>query len=106
MDYVNNLEGADANVVALYNRMGKLENVESNGLPFKISHGKDHAVTTYMNPMTGKLMEVRLTIPKLQGDNLAGQVNTMLHEEMHLMDLYGRTDPTKAVGGSVPAGSP
>lgn len=98
VDYVNNLEGADANVVALYNRMGKLENVESNGLPFKISHGKDHAVTTYMNPMTGKLMEVRLTIPKLQGDNLAGQVNTMLHEEMHLMDLYGRTDPTKSGG--------
>ena len=98
VDYVNNLEGADANVVALYNRMGKLENVESNGLSFKISHGKDHAVTTYMNPMTGKLMEVRLTIPKLQGDNLAGQVNTMLHEEMHLMDLYGRTDPTKSGG--------
>ncbi len=98
VDYVNNLEGADANVVALYNRMGKLENVESNGLPFKISHGKDHAVTTYMNPMTGKLMEVRLTIPKLQGDNLAGQVNTMLHEEMHLMDLYGRTDPVKSGG--------
>ena len=98
VDYVNNLEGADANVVALYNRIGKLENVESNGLPFKISHGKDHAVTTYMNPMTGKLTEVRLTIPKLQGDNLAGQVNTMLHEEMHLMDLYGRTDPVKSGG--------
>ena len=98
VDYVNHLEGADASVVALYNRMGKLENVESNGLPFKISHGKDHAVTTYMNPMTGKLMEVRLTIPKLQGDNLAGQVNTMLHEEMHLMDLYGRTDPAKSGG--------
>lgn len=98
VDYVNGLEGADANVVALYNRMGKLENVESNGLPFKISHAKDHAVTTYTNRMSGDLMEVRLTIPKLQGDDLAGQVNTMLHEEMHLMDLYGRTDPAKSGG--------
>lgn len=96
VDYVNSLEGADANAVALYNRMGALENVESNGIPFKISHAKDHAVTTYRNPMTGELVEVRLTIPKLQGDNLAGQVNTMLHEEMHLMDLYGRTDPAKS----------
>ena len=96
VDYVNGLEGADANVVALYNRMAALENVESNGIPFKISHAKNHAVTTYRNPMTDNLVEVRLTIPKLQGDNFAGQVNTMLHEEMHLMDLYGRVDPAKS----------
>lgn len=96
VDYVNSLEGADANAVALYNRMGALENVESNGIPFKISHAKDHAVTTYRNPMTGELVGSSADIPKLQGDNLAGQVNTMLHEEMHLMDLYGRTDPAKS----------
>lgn len=96
IDYVNALEGADANVIALFNRMGKLENIERNGIPFKISHAKSHAVTTSTYRMSGNMAEVKLTIPKLQGDNLAGQVNTMLHEEMHLIDLYGRQDPKKA----------
>lgn len=96
VDYVNSLEGADANTVALFNRMGKLENVESNGIPFKISHGKNHAVSTSSYTFTGELAEVKLTIPKLQGENLAGQVNTTLHEEMHLMDLYGRSNVKKS----------
>lgn len=96
VDYVNGLEGADANVVALFNRMGKLENIESNGIPFTISHAKNHAVSTSTYTMSGNMAEAKLTIPKLQGDDLAGQVNTTLHEEMHLMDLYGRQDPQKA----------
>lgn len=96
VDYVNCLEGADANTVALFNRMGKLESVESNGIPFKISHGKNHAVSTSSYTFTGELAEVKLTIPKLQGENLAGQVNTTLHEEMHLMDLYGRSNVKKS----------
>lgn len=96
VNYVNNLEGADPNVVALYNRMGKLETVESNGIPFKISHGKNHAVSTSYYTASGNLADVKLNIPKLQGENLAGQVNTTLHEEMHLMDLYGRTDVKKS----------
>lgn len=96
VDYVNSLEGADANTVALFNRMGKLESVESNAIPFKISHGKNHAVSTSSYTFTGELAEVKLTIPKLQGENLAGQVNTTLHEEMHLMDLYGRSNVKKS----------
>lgn len=96
VDYVNSLEGAYANTVALFNRIGKLESVESNGVPFKISHGKNHAVSTSSYTFTGELAEVKLTIPKLQGENLAGQVNTTLHEEMHLMDLYGRSDVKKS----------
>ena len=93
---INGLEGADANVVALYNSMAKLETIENNGIPFKISHGKNHAVSTSTYTLTGNLADVKLTIPKLQGENLAGQVNTTLHEEMHLMDLYGRKDPSKS----------
>lgn len=96
VDYVNGLEGADPNVVALFNHMGELESVASNGVPFKISHGKNHAVSTSSYTLTGGLAEVKLTIPKLQGENLAGQVNTTLHEEMHLMDLYGRSDVKKS----------
>lgn len=95
IDYVNQLKGADANVVALFNRMGKLESIESNGIPFTISHAKDHAVSVSSYKMTGNIAEAKLTIPKLQGENLAGQVNTILHEEMHLIDLYGRQDLQK-----------
>lgn len=96
VDYVNGLEGADANVVALFNRIGKLENIESNGIQFTISHAKNHAVSTSTYRTSGNIADVKLTIPKLQGDNLVGQVNTMLHEEMHLMDLYGRQNPQKS----------
>lgn len=96
VDYVNGLEGADANVVALFNRMGNLENIEKNGIPFSISHSKNHAVQTSSYRLTGDMAEAKLTIPKLHGDDLAGQVNTTLHEEMHLMDLYGRKDPAKS----------
>jgi len=95
-DYVNGLEGADADVIALYNRMGDMENIETNGIPFKISHGKSNAVTTSVYTNTGNMADVNLNIPKLQGDDLAGQVNTTLHEEMHLMDLYNRQDPKKS----------
>ncbi len=90
IDYINGLEGADPNVLKLYANMGKMDSVSSNGIPFKISHAKGHAITTTSNRYTGELMEVKITIPKLKGDNLAGQVNTTLHEEMHLMDLYNR----------------
>lgn len=90
IDYVNGLEGADPNAVKLYSSIGRLESLKSNGIPFKISHGKDHAITTWTNRYTGELTQVRYTIPKLKGDNIAGQVNTTLHEQMHLMDLFGR----------------
>ncbi|MDE6055711.1 MAG: hypothetical protein K2G55_18595, partial [Lachnospiraceae bacterium] len=96
VDYVNGLDGADANVVALFNHMGKLENIESNGIPFEISHANNHAVSYSSYRTSGNMAEAKLTIPKLQGDNLAGQVNTTLHEEMHLIDLYGRQDVEKA----------
>jgi hypothetical protein len=95
VEYVNSREGASADTIRLYNSMGKLESVETNGIPFKISHGKNHAVKTTAR-YNGDLVEVRMNIPKLSGDNLAGQINTTLHEEMHLMDLYCRTDPKKA----------
>ncbi len=95
MDYVNVLEGPDPNVVALYGKMGELDTVGAKGIPFKISHASSHAVQTSYYRATGNLAEVKLTIPKLAGENLTGQVTTMLHEEMHLIDLYCRPDPAK-----------
>ena len=96
VDYVNSLNNANPNVVRLFNRMGELENIESNGIPFEISHANNYAVSTSTYNVSGNMAKAKLTIPKLQGDDLVGQVNTTLHEEMHLMDLYGRQDPQKA----------
>lgn len=94
VDYVNDLEGADPNVLEVYNNVGKMENISSNGIPFKISHAQSHSVS-YTYRRGGDLVEVKYTIPKLEGDDLAGQVNTILHEQMHLMDMYNRKDPSK-----------
>ncbi len=98
VDYVNGLEGSNADTIRLYNGMAKLESIESEGIPFKISHGKNSAIQSTARISTGELMEVKLTIPKLDGENLAGQVNTTLHEKMHLIDMYCRSDKKKANG--------
>lgn len=95
IDYVNNIEGADPKVLKLYASTGKLENLNSNGITFKVSHAKGHCVQTTSNGITGELKEVKYTIPKLKGENIAGQVNTTLHEQMHLIDLFGREDVAK-----------
>lgn len=95
LDYINNIEGADPNALKLYASTAKLENITSNNIPFKISHGKNHAVSYTYKSSNHNLVEVKYNVPKLKGDNLAGQVNTTLHEQMHLLDMYGRTDPLK-----------
>lgn len=90
IDYVNGLKGADANVVKLYNSMGKMENISANGIPFKISHAKGCSVNYSYRPSTGQLSEVKLTIPKLAAGARPGAINTTLHENMHLIDMYLR----------------
>ena len=87
IDFVNGIEGADPNALKLYSCIGKLESV-----PFKISHAKGNSITYRKNRITGELSDVKITVPKFKGDNIAGQVNTTLHEEMHLMDLFGAKD--------------
>ena len=95
IDYVNGCENADPNVVALYSKMGAMENIRANGIPMKVSHGKGYAVNYRYYTRNDQLAEVELIIPKLAGDDLTGQVVTTLHEEMHLMDLFNRADPAK-----------
>lgn len=97
VDYVNNLEGADPAALKLYNSIGKIEKFDEMGIDFKISHASRHAVSTKAY-YTGKLAEVKLTIPKLSGDNLAGQVNTTLHEEMHFIDMMLKENPDSTKG--------
>jgi len=95
IDFINRLDGADPNAVKLYSNIGKLETLTSNNIPFSISHAKGYSVN-YSYNYKGELVQSKLTIPKLDGEDLSGQVNTTLHEEMHLMDLYCRKDVTKS----------
>lgn len=95
IDFVNGIEGADPNALRLYSSIGRLENFSENGIPFKISHGKNHAINYRYKPSNHELVDVKFTIPKLTGENIAGQVNTTLHEQMHLLDMYGRRDVKK-----------
>lgn len=98
MEYVNGGENADPDVVALYAKMGDMENIRANGIPMKVSHGKNHAVNYRYYTRNDQLAEAELIIPKLAGDDLTGQVVTTLHEEMHLMDMFNRADPAKYSG--------
>lgn len=95
IDYVNGCENADPDVVALYAKMGDMENIKANGIPMKVSHGKNHAVSYRYRPSNDHIVDAELIIPKLAGDDLTGQVVTTLHEEMHLMDMFNRADPAK-----------
>ncbi len=95
IDFVNNIEGADPNALKLYASLGKLENFSANNIPFKISHGKNHAINYRYKANNHEIVDVKFNIPKLKGDNIAGQVNTTLHEQMHLLDMYGRKDVKK-----------
>lgn len=97
IEYVNRLKGANSATMKLYNSMGKLESIVSNGFGFKITHGKNHAVGR-REYYGGGLHSASLCIPKLSGDNLAGQINTVLHENMHLIDMYCRKDVKKGGG--------
>lgn len=94
INYINSLPDADPNVMKLYNSLGKLDNFSTNGIVFKVSHAKRHGLSISHGARTGKISEVKLTIPKLEGDNLIGQINTTLHEKMHLIDYLLRDDPT------------
>jgi len=98
IDYVNACENADPDVVALYSKMGAMENIRANGIPMKVSHGKGYAVNYRYYSRNDQLADVELIIPKLAGDDLTVQVVTTLHEEMHLMDMFNRSDPAKYSG--------
>lgn len=98
VDYVNGYENADPDVVELYSKMAELENIESNGIPFQVRHLKSSHVNYRYRLANGHLTEAEISYPKLTGDNPIGQLNTTLHEQMHLMDMYCRVDPKKAAG--------
>lgn len=98
VDFINNCEDADPTVVELYSKMDKMESIVSQGIPFDVKHTKNSAVNYRYYTTTGKLSEASISYPKLTLADPTGQVNTTLHEQMHLMDMYLRKDPLKATG--------
>ena len=94
---INSAEGADPDVVKMYGMLAQTENFESNGVEFRITHTKSHMVS-YSQGFDGTLKEAKLVVPDLTKDSGTGAVATTLHEQMHLLDFIGRTNPKK-VGG-------
>lgn len=81
LEYINNKKDANKNVIQLYKNMGK-----KCKLPFKIAHAKDHSVKISYNSTNKNITEIVLTIPKVDPNNV-GQIETWLHENMHLIDF-------------------
>lgn len=104
--YVNSIDNADSDMLTIYNSIGKMESIESNGIKFKVSYGKSgHAVNYRYNGLTGNLVEASIKIPKLDGDNITGAAQTTAHEIGHLIDMYMRTNTDKAAGWISTAGA-
>lgn len=87
VDFINSCEGADPDVIELYGKIGRLDNLSANGVKVSVEHGSKNAVSPSYNKSTGDLVECRINIPKLEGDDITGQAITTLHEDMHYIDL-------------------
>ena len=95
VDYVNSLDDADSDMLSIYNSIGKMENIESNGIPFKVSYGKSGHAVGYGYHLGGNLTKAHIKIPKLDGDNITGAAQTTAHELGHYIDMLMRSDANK-----------
>ena len=93
VDGINGVEGADPDMLKIYNGMGGIESIDSEGIPFKVNYTKDSHAINYRMTYSGELTEVKFKIPKMDGDDLTGQIQTTAHEMGHLIDMYLRSDP-------------
>lgn len=80
VDYINSRKNADPKVIKVYNLFGKVKNYY-----FKISHGVKNAISYRIKP-NNTPYDITLNIPKLKADAI-GDINTTIHENMHLIDL-------------------
>ena len=100
LDFINNAEKADPDVVGLYRNLDKAYNfLEKRNIPFSISHGKNHAVTSWAR-IDGRIAKTKLCIPKLTGEDIIGAVDTTLHEEMHFLDFLLGKDTRDGISGA------
>lgn len=81
VDHINNSKGADPKVVEVYGLMGKMKNNY-----FKVSHGKNPSLAYRLNARN-EAYDLKLTIPKIKNADDIANINTVLHENMHLIDM-------------------
>ena len=93
IDYVNNLEG-DSDAKEVLANLGKLDSYSTNNIAFKIIYGTDSSLSKRMR-YSGEAIEATLNIPRLDGEDISGAVNTTLHELGHLVDSYAGTKNKK-----------
>lgn len=86
VDYVNGLDG-DSNAKEILANLGKLDSYRTNGIDFKIIYGTNSSLAKTMR-YNGDAIDAALNIPKLDGEDISGAVNTTLHELGHLVDSY------------------
>ena len=89
VDHINNSKGADPKVVNMFGLMGKIKNNY-----FKISHGAGHSIR-YRVDYKGNVNDLKLVIPKIKNAEDLGNINTVLHETTHLIDLMSGKNKTK-----------
>lgn len=96
-NYINTVDGADEDMLKIYNNLGKLDDIESRGLPLKVAYTKKgHSVQ--VSSSRGFVTDVKVSIPKLDSENITGGAQTTAHELGHLIDLYGRKDTMMVTG--------
>ncbi len=89
VDYVNGL-GGESTAKAILANLGKLDSYSANNIAFKIVYGTNSSLSKSMR-YSGEAIDATLNIPKLDGEDIRGAVNTTLHELGHLVDSYAGT---------------
>ena len=90
IDYINSQKDADPKVVKVYKLMGTAQNQ-----PIKVSHAKDSSIRYNYNRATGNISNFKLTIPNVSGVDDIGNINTVLHENMHFIDFMSGNNTSK-----------
>ena len=106
-DYINAVEGADPDVIRLYANSVKLYDasvMHNSGVPFSVSYTEEgHAIERWSRISTGQTTKAVIKIPKLDGDNIAGQVQTTAHEMGHMLDMFAGDNGNGWVSNSTQA---
>lgn len=83
VDALNGAEDLDPNIRKLYTHMGDLSSIPGD---CTITYtGKGHALTRWGR--AGETVKCKLAVPKMQGDDLMGQLSTAFHEMGHFIDM-------------------
>lgn len=91
VNYVNAVPDGDDDLIRLYNGLGKMENIGTNGAVTKVSYtAKDHAISAAYRSSTLDITGLTVKIPKIGDNNRIGAIQTTAHELGHLIDLFGR----------------